>query len=306
VVNPEITMLVALRTLLLSVSIVIDAMEYLTVLNAVDVAGGDATTENLRGEDINEAVIYILHYGRPLFKGDDGSNRPEESSSEEEPPAPVPVVAAQPIAPQPVPKKLTVEVVNPFGREAPSTNLNINAFLPDKPAKAPQPTAASNPNANANFGSPNISNNSSSHSPSNSGTSTPKSTSSPNISRNAQNDSETTLQIATGIINEPASPVVSSSPAPVSVSIPAGANLTAEEEGLLKLGPMDTYNENNLPPSFEKGPPKPHFEKGGTEEQYKAYMIQKYEYETWENKLVLWKIKTKKRIVEIKQKAGMQ
>jgi len=299
-------MLVALRTLLLSVSIVIDAMEYLTVLNAVDVAGDDATTENLRGEDINEAVIYILHYGRPLFKGDDGSNRPEESSSEEEAPIVAPAPTAQPIAPQPVPKKLQTEVVNPFGRDAPSTNLNINAFLPDKPAKAPQPTAASNPNANLN--SPNISNNSSSYSPgTNSGASTPKSSSSPNVSRHLQNDTDTTLQLATGIINEPTSSPVSSSPAPAaSVNIPAGANLTAEEEGLLKLGPMDTYNENNLPPGFDRGPPKPHFEKGGTEEQYKAYMIQKYEYETWENKLVLWKIKTKKRIVEIKQKVGMQ
>jgi hypothetical protein len=114
------------------------------------------------------------------------------------------------------------------------------------------------------------------------------------------------MQLATGIINEPASTPVSSTVAPVAVNIPSGANLSAEEEGLLKLGPLDSYNENNLPPNFERGPPKPHFEKGGTEDQYKAYMIQKYEFETWENKLVLWKIKTKKRIAEIKQKAGMQ
>lgn len=32
-------------------------------------------------------------------------------------------------------------------------------------------------------------------------------------------------------------------------------------------------------------------------------MMSKYEYETWENKLVLWKIKTKKRIAEIKAKS---
>jgi hypothetical protein len=88
-----------------------------------------------------------------------------------------------------------------------------------------------------------------------------------------------------------------------SAAIPAG--LSADDEAILRLGPIDSYNETNLPPNFEKGPPKPHFEKGGTEEQYKAYMIAKYEFETWENKLVLWKIKTKKRVQEVKQKAGM-
>jgi len=89
------------------------------------------------------------------------------------------------------------------------------------------------------------------------------------------------------------------------MSSSSGAPLTADEEQLLQLGNVDAFNEQNLPPNFERGPLKPHFEKGGTEEQYKAYMITKYEYETWENKLILWKIKTKKRIAEIKQKHGL-
>lgn len=37
-----------------------------------------------------------------------------------------------------------------------------------------------------------------------------------------------------------------------------------------------------------------------TEDEYKAFMVQKYEYETWENKLILWKIKLKRRIDEFK------
>jgi hypothetical protein len=109
------------------------------------------------------------------------------------------------------------------------------------------------------------------------------------------------LQLATGVFHEP----VASSPPQYSKPAGGGGNLTAEEEAILSLGPIDSYNEQNLPPGFDKGPGKPHFEKGGTEEQYKAYMIAKYEYETWENKLVLWKIKTKKRVAEVKAKAGM-
>lgn len=288
VVNPEVTMLVALRTLLLSVSIVIDAMEYLTVLQAVD-AMGDGT-ENLRGEDINEAVIYILHYGRPLFKGDDGTMKLESSSEEEEPaPAPVPVPA-----PQPVEKKPPQEVVNPFGREAPSSNLNLNAFLPDKPKQQQSTPSAGSSSPNLSQPKP-----------------TPSPMASPAPQRTPSNgggsDPDATLQIATGIISEPAP---ASKPAAASSSsgplnIPPGV-LTPEEEALLALGDIDQYNETNLPPGFEKGPPKPHFEKGGTEEQYKAYMIAKYEYETFENRIVLWKIKTKKRIEEIKKKAGIQ
>lgn len=86
-------------------------------------------------------------------------------------------------------------------------------------------------------------------------------------------------------------------------SLVIGAGLTAEEEEVLSWN-VDSYNEQNLPPYFEKAPPKPQFEKGGTEEQYKAYMVAKYEYETWENKLVLWRIKTKKRQEEIRRKMG--
>jgi len=34
-------------------------------------------------------------------------------------------------------------------------------------------------------------------------------------------------------------------------------------------------------------PPKPTFRPGGTEEEYKQYMVAKYDYETWENSIIL-------------------
>jgi len=34
-------------------------------------------------------------------------------------------------------------------------------------------------------------------------------------------------------------------------------------------------------------PPKPSFSPGGTEEEYKRYMISKYDYEAWENNIIL-------------------
>jgi len=63
--------------------------------------------------------------------------------------------------------------------------------------------------------------------------------------------------------------------------------------------PTPDFNENKLPPGFEKPPAKPVYKEGSTREEYKAYMVAKYEYETWENKVVLYNIKLKKKIEEL-------
>jgi hypothetical protein len=39
-----------------------------------------------------------------------------------------------------------------------------------------------------------------------------------------------------------------------------------------------------------------------SEDEYKSFMRQKYEYESWENKLILWNVKLKRRIDECKPK----
>jgi len=34
-------------------------------------------------------------------------------------------------------------------------------------------------------------------------------------------------------------------------------------------------------------PPKPAFRPGGSEDEYKKYMVEKYEFEAWENQVIL-------------------
>lgn len=57
--------------------------------------------------------------------------------------------------------------------------------------------------------------------------------------------------------------------------------------------PADEINENNLPEGYPEPPPIPVFQKGGSEAEYKEYMIKRYEREAWENKLILYKRKLK-------------
>jgi len=68
VLNPENTMLICVRFLLLSVSIIIDAVDFMrgTVTLEDDIDGGVA----LGPEEINDVIVYILHYGRALYRGD--------------------------------------------------------------------------------------------------------------------------------------------------------------------------------------------------------------------------------------------
>jgi len=82
-------------------------------------------------------------------------------------------------------------------------------------------------------------------------------------------------------------------------------DLTQDEEEIMALSP-DEFSDTNLPPGFDPAPARPVYVKGSTQEQYKMYMVAKYEYETWENKLILYKIKVKKQQQEIKAKRGVQ
>lgn len=57
--------------------------------------------------------------------------------------------------------------------------------------------------------------------------------------------------------------------------------------------PADEINENNLPEGYPKPPPIPVYNNNGSEEEYKQYMIQRYEREQWENALIVYKRKLK-------------
>eukprot|EP01128_Nolandella_sp_AFSM9_P000174 TRINITY_DN1033_c0_g1_i3.p1 TRINITY_DN1033_c0_g1~~TRINITY_DN1033_c0_g1_i3.p1 ORF type:complete len:400 (-),score=105.57 TRINITY_DN1033_c0_g1_i3:124-1323(-) len=233
VVNPEITLLIALRTLLLSVSIVIDAVDAILSSGLIDRSHDDHV--EVSDEEVREAIIYVLHYGRPLFKGDDGSMT-LESESEDERPAPSPPTPQ----PQPTPS----------------------------PAPAPTPSLSPEPAP------------------------LPKST-------------EVALRVTPSVGTRGGEPAASASASEIGdapAAAPSGSHLTASEETFLGYD-IDSFDENHLPPDFDAYPGgKPRFAEGGTEEAYKAYMIAKYEYETWENKLILWKIRAKKRQGELKAK----
>jgi len=98
--------------------------------------------------------------------------------------------------------------------------------------------------------------------------------------------------------------VPATTPASSGGSAKAG-DLSDDDEQIMALYP-DDFSDTNLPPGFDPPPAKPVYVKGSTQEQYKAYMVAKYEYETWENKLILYKIKVKKQQQEIKAKRGIQ
>ncbi len=127
-------------------------MEYLSTIGLIDSSGQD--TISLNPEDIQEALIYILHYGRPLFNSDDGSGKIESDSEEE---TSLPVVAAPGLSPvsntpQPQekqaamvePKKISTPEPRPVEQELPQTMINVQLYLqtdqPPKPKPTPLPT----------------------------------------------------------------------------------------------------------------------------------------------------------------------
>jgi len=77
-----------------------------------------------------------------------------------------------------------------------------------------------------------------------------------------------------------------------------------DDDFLLKCNP-DAFGKNNLPPGYPNAPSLVAFAKGGSEDEYKAHMVSKYECERWENKLLLYIKKIKDRIAERKKELGM-
>jgi len=241
VVNPENTMLISVRFLLLSVSIIVDAIDYMKQGMLV-LEENDNDDVPLGPDEIREAIVYILHYGRPLYRGDDVGQEPEE--------------------PIDLPQHGYMEIDVPMTMATTTTTNTINIKAP----KNTHNTITDDYDAMSDEGN------------------------SPNTTK-----STTPLSLS-GIL-----PAGAITPAPVvhkSWIDMTTAEFKAYCDANGKPNP-DSFTENNLPPNFEKPPPKAVYE-GSTREEYKAYMVAKYEYETWENKLVLFKIKLKKKLEEIK------
>jgi len=234
VVNPENTMLISVRFLLLSVSIIVDAIDFMKQGMLV-LEESDNEDVPLGPDEIHEAIVYILHYGRPLYRGDD-----VQFGQDTEEPSDLPQFGSYDVD---VPITL------------PITNFTI---------KGPK---YSHTVYDSDDGSP----------------------------RNTTGKSNTPINLS-GIL-----PAGTPAPAPVTKSLidmsPIEFKNYCDANG--RPNP-DSFTETNLPPNFEKPPPKAVYKEGSTREEYKAYMVAKYEYETWENKLVLFKIKLKKKLEEIK------
>eukprot|EP01128_Nolandella_sp_AFSM9_P002529 TRINITY_DN12894_c0_g1_i1.p1 TRINITY_DN12894_c0_g1~~TRINITY_DN12894_c0_g1_i1.p1 ORF type:complete len:694 (-),score=154.81 TRINITY_DN12894_c0_g1_i1:174-2255(-) len=281
VVNPEITLLISLRTLLLSVSIVIDGVD--SMLGSGLLENDQDGHVQVTPEEVQEAIIYILHYGRPLFLGDDGSMTLEPEFEQEEAPvrrSTVLPASQQSAAPSAYP-------------EAPPSPSNGGGGVGGGVAVVYEEDEESGDDI---------------------GGAAPGTSQRLSDVYGSGDRPEVALKVPTNTTPAPATTAAvapaASSPAPASDGGGSGgggsgggggsADLTASEEELLTLD-IDSLNENNLPPNFSGYPGgRPTFEEGGSEEAYKQFMISKYEYETWENKLILWKIKAKKRVAGIK------
>jgi len=291
IINPEATMLTCLRSLLLSVSIIIDAIDYMKT-DALGVSSADTGSITLLPEEINEAIVYILHYGRPLYKGEGEEPQPGEFANTTS------VTSASNNSP-------TITTTTTTS----TTTSTTTATKPPMSNRTDIPADDYRPQSN-NMGQNNSQNN------------FDNDVENENEEEEAGSDEDTGIALilpgtrkAPPVDNGNSGGVSgnsggnSGSSAPASPSGGAGnadsADLTGSEEELLKLKP-DDFSDSNLPPGFDPAPAKPVYVKGSTQEQYKAYMVSKYEYETWENKLILYKIKVKKQIEELKAKKGIK
>jgi len=332
VINPENTMLVCVRSLLLAVSIIVDAVDYMQGMLALD--DNEMDEVPLGAEEMREAIIYILHYGRPLYRGDDVGEQldqiPEddqygnmetnvpftttatystqddnggfESMSEEVTPRNVQYNFATPVEKKPT----THSFVSPMPTAATPTPAKQGShyFASSIPTAA---TPTSSRQGSHYIFSP-----------------TPTAVT-PTLTKPASLSFVSPMPTAsTPTPTKPAShsfvsPTPTAAiPAPAPTPAPASAQVQAPTENLNKsLVDMttaefkeycvtngkpipDSFSETNLPPFFENPPVKPAYKEGSDRDEYKAYMVRKYEYETWENKLVLYKIKLKKKLDEIK------
>jgi len=259
VLNPENTMLICVRFLLLSVSIIIDAVDFMRGTVTID---DDTEGVALGPEEINDVIVYILHYGRALYRGDVESQGGADNNQ------------TDPVIESPSMPSHAISHTNHSsnaGRKSSSSSDEIRVIEEPKHVPVSQPVTSSKPV----------------HAPS------------PVKEMPPPSHPQT---------HKPPEPQLASHPPPSTQPSASSSNktwidmTTAEfKDWCEKNGkPTPDFNENRLPPNFEKPPAKPIYKEGSTREEYKAYMIAKYEYETWENKLVLFNIKLKKKLDEIK------
>jgi len=283
VLNPENTMLICVRFLLLSVSIIIDAVDFMRGTVTLE---DDTDGVALGPEEINDVIVYILHYGRALYRGDveapgqENNQIPESNMPISSEPQNIPVMTT--VASQNTTHSISPPKDDGFESASESSEEKIQI----KPT--PQPAAAQSKPVATTVTKP-----------------VTVAVQSPPLPAK-----ENYFEKSPPLPVKP-EPQPQAQPAGVPAQPPAAAGgahkswfdmTTAEFKAYCDANgkPTPDFNENKLPPGFEKPPTKPVYKEGSTREEYKAYMVAKYEYETWENKLVLFNIKLKKKLDEIK------
>jgi len=75
--------------------------------------------------------------------------------------------------------------------------------------------------------------------------------------------------------------------APTSPTKPVVTTTATPNASKIDVSTMMKADLNNIPVGYPTAPAKPVLKPGASNEEYKAYMVQKYEYEEWENRLLL-------------------
>jgi hypothetical protein len=318
IIPPEIVMLNSIRGLLASLSVAFNAMVFVlhyANVQPADPVEGEAEVpaeQDLTPEETAQALIDVLHYVRPVKKvqqeivKEDAQKqeqerdellkmmettvglKPEESQRRPpgpEPPRPSDVQPKPAVKPEPVKqpepaKPVAVKQPEPTPTKQPEPvktgagagqDLKGSGKKPDpkgkgkddgkgkgkddgkKPDPKPQPTPA-------------------------------KPTPAPTPAATGSTSSTTTAAPAPAAAPAAGAPVPNadgSIPCPVGGLPPLPAGWKIED-----------INENNLPPGFPEAPVKPvPLAKGASEDEYKAFMKNKFVREEWDNKVILYKIR---------------
>eukprot|EP01124_Arcella_intermedia_P012802 TRINITY_DN1917_c0_g1_i1.p1 TRINITY_DN1917_c0_g1~~TRINITY_DN1917_c0_g1_i1.p1 ORF type:complete len:724 (-),score=144.71 TRINITY_DN1917_c0_g1_i1:81-2252(-) len=230
VINLVESLLSAFRALLNSVVMIIEAVDWIKGHGLLQ----EDYPENqilLEENDINEAILCIMHYGRALFKGEEKYFRESHK------------VSIQP--------KLFKQV----------PSLDNPLETPKRQTTPPRSPSVFQPQVNYQ----------------------------PKISQ----------VLLPPISNERGQVPVKHT----SVYIQNRVN-TLDEEWLLTVDP-DKYNSKHLPPGFESPPAVLPLPDNYTDAQLSDFMASSFAYETWENKLLLYKVNLKKEIENAKKKRAL-
>jgi len=269
--NPDLMLYISFKALLVIVSII------LKTLTTLEISQDDEG--QLSQVDIESSIAYILHFGRALFKGEESLLNGEG---------------------------IEVEVENTTNNT--NNNITNNKNTTNTTTKTTNNTTNSNNttnNTNTNNGvkTTNQTNNQITIEPKTKNTTnTTNTTNTSNTTNTTKTNNPPTNTNTTNTTNNTTN---SNNTNNTDNGTGTGEyDPFKDDDHLLKCNP-DSYNKNNVPPGYPQPPFVMKYEKGQTEDIYKEFMRQKYEYERWENKLILHIRKLKARIVERKKELGI-